>query len=504
MKSSTSIVALLATSAFLGLAACSGGGGGSPSPTPTSSPTPTPTPTPTNSAPVAAISAPNGASADEGQPLILDASGSTDDDGDTLSFAWTQTSGPSAQIADDQTDMATVTLPEISADTVLTFEVEVSDGAASTTAAIDVTALDIVLTPSVDFFGERAAGVSGLENPRAVSFENISPFSGGPRRLSGVEDDGNGLSLFYFEKGTGETLGANEPSMLQGAAGDGVARAGVFDGSLVDEFVSVRARDEVNFYRYNGTSAPYELVASGTIVDPCAIAELQYSGNLAVGVGTGAGVQVGLFYFNGLDASFEQAIEITSSGSYCNLDTVDGGYKIYAVNSDDNSLHVWEVFANTASAVEYSSTDLSLPAGMVVTDIASFRLNSVSETQIAIVASDEEFDGDQRLMIFKERAGNTEAVAEFGWTKGIPLSISARYDSDVNAGELVLALEGVPYAAIVGIDGSAGAESFAFDGYAPLALGVSSISPLYGFLDSGVGYVVTYEQAGSIDILRIR
>ena len=65
---------------------------------------------------------------DERQIVQLDASGSTDADGDTLSFSWAQVSGD--LIIDGPVDgpQLTITVPDLTADIMASFEVTVSDG----------------------------------------------------------------------------------------------------------------------------------------------------------------------------------------------------------------------------------------------------------------------------------------------------------------------------------------------------------------------------------------
>jgi hypothetical protein len=95
-----------------------------------------PTPT-TNQPPVA------DAGADQvvnvGAVVTLDGSGSNDPDGDTLSFTWAQTLGPSVTLSSASSAMATFTAPATGA--TLQFELSVSDG--SNTAA-DTTLASVV------------------------------------------------------------------------------------------------------------------------------------------------------------------------------------------------------------------------------------------------------------------------------------------------------------------------------------------------------------------------
>jgi hypothetical protein len=80
-----------------------------------------------NTPPVASAGADQTAAV--GDSVTLDASGSVDVDGDTLSYAWTQTGGPTATLSNADKQQASATLPEAG---VYEFMVTVTDGAGGT------------------------------------------------------------------------------------------------------------------------------------------------------------------------------------------------------------------------------------------------------------------------------------------------------------------------------------------------------------------------------------
>ena len=114
------------------LSAC----GGSSSPAPPTGPT--------NTAPVANAGA--NASVDELASVTLDGSLSSDADGDTLTYAWTQTAGTSVTLTNATSVQATFDAPDVTAVNTpdsLTFQLQVSDGSLSNSATVTITVNDI-------------------------------------------------------------------------------------------------------------------------------------------------------------------------------------------------------------------------------------------------------------------------------------------------------------------------------------------------------------------------
>jgi len=80
---------------------------------------------------------------DEGDPVTLDGSASSDPDTDPLLFTWTQLSGPSVTLSDANDPQPTFTAPEVSFQRELVFELTVDDGTESDTDTVSVFVDDV-------------------------------------------------------------------------------------------------------------------------------------------------------------------------------------------------------------------------------------------------------------------------------------------------------------------------------------------------------------------------
>ncbi|MGQ4276422.1 S8 family serine peptidase [Pseudidiomarina sp. E22-M8] len=88
-----------------------------------------------NNPPVAVVESISGGQQADTE-VELDASGSSDPDGDTLSFSWQQLSGTTVEIADSNQAVARIVVPAVEESETAEFEVTVSDGLQATTATV--------------------------------------------------------------------------------------------------------------------------------------------------------------------------------------------------------------------------------------------------------------------------------------------------------------------------------------------------------------------------------
>jgi len=275
MKIKISISALIST---ILLTSCSGGGGSS---APAS--TPPPPPPPVSTVPTAILTA-SSTSVDERQSLILDASGSTDADGDALTFTWSQISGPTIALQDNGTT-AEITIPELTSDTTYEFQVSVTDGGNSDTAIIPITGTKIVLSPVTSKIGAPRSTIANLENPHSIT----STYEDGFFAIIGITGSGSNSKLSFFNdvldsNFLGSSFIADNPTDLSQnttAAQTSIAE-GKYGGTITNSQVALGFENEGTIRVFSGAwhYTPALLPLSETSVpNVCALASGDFFGN---------------------------------------------------------------------------------------------------------------------------------------------------------------------------------------------------------------------------------
>lgn len=105
----------------------------------------------------------------EGTVVTLNGTGSSDPDGNSLTFVWKQTVGPSVTLSSTTVAQPTFVTPQVTAaDTTLTFQLVVNDGQVnSAPATVNITVRDVVIVTPPPASGGGGGGGGCAMNPKA-------------------------------------------------------------------------------------------------------------------------------------------------------------------------------------------------------------------------------------------------------------------------------------------------------------------------------------------------
>ena len=135
-----------------------------------------------------------------GESVTLDATGSTDGDNDTLTYAWTQTGGPSVTLTGANTATPSFTAPAYTDDELLTFQVTVTDTAPES----DTDTVDIEILENQGPVADAPTPITGVKSGETVDLA-----------ASATDREGNTITYAWTQvDALGDPLADTEPTYV--------------------------------------------------------------------------------------------------------------------------------------------------------------------------------------------------------------------------------------------------------------------------------------------------
>lgn len=378
---------------------------------------------------------------DEGQSVTLDASRSSDPDGDPISFLWVQKSGPTVQLENNRAGSITFAAPEVSQDETAEFEVQVSDGPGNhtNTRSVTLNITNIVQTPVIDL---QAQLVQTLSTPEPVlSFEET-----GNHFIAEKNRDGElGLLAFgdsiegpvaYHLLFAGDILSDVELLSTRPFPED------TYPGDrhtveLDNDHARILLQDEDVIIDYTG--APGELVEEERLEiknGPCSITD---------NFGPWALIRTeahGRIYQHNTSAE-----ETHTPLSDLTIDHTRDLLACHDLNTPDWKLPYWDVFGNR----EIKVSEIHIPALAENPDLQVVGAEQGGFGVLLVLTDGQHENGDHRIVWFPILTQIAEAVELERWSYGVP-SFMGRIDQGSGKSRYLVTSSSTPHMRVYDID----------------------------------------------------
>jgi hypothetical protein len=273
----------------------------------------------------------------ERDSVSLDGSGSTDPDGDTLTYAWTQTAGASVTLSGSDSATPSFTAPDVSADgETLTFELTVDDGNGHTaTDTVNINIQNVVVNqPPV-------ASLSA--NPSAIEEGSTSTLD------ASASTDDAGIVQYTFEQvgGTAGTITVDSTDLSKATfkapslSADETATIKLTVKDAQDATDSTTVVIAVKNAAAHATTLTLNVITSTLWGN-----DVTVTGKLADNAASGAGVGSATISFDGTGATNLQPVTTNADGTF----TAKG-------KSPTSVATGWRVQAHFAGNSDYSASN---------------------------------------------------------------------------------------------------------------------------------------------------
>ena len=151
-----------------------------------------------NQAPAIDLQASN--NVDEETEITLDASGTTDAEGDNLSYHWVQISGIAVEIIEATNAQLTFTSPSVTSNEILIFEITVDDGRDSSSATTQVTVCQVNKSPLIVINSH----ISSIEEGKIITLTS-----------QGIDPDDDDTLSYSWQQISGPSISFNNANASQ-------------------------------------------------------------------------------------------------------------------------------------------------------------------------------------------------------------------------------------------------------------------------------------------------